>query len=198
VSDARPGQSADHFWWADDNDQVLAYWYAYQSRWLPLALFEGENAKRLAATLFEASRHWSLGLHFNKGQAGASAEAVQRGRETSMNPAVFQAAALVIIGTGGPGFAGIPGHEPKTAEGEAARAKVSAAMKVIEDATPGAGSYVNETDYFEENWQREFWGENYGQLLAIKQKYDPAGLFFCHHCVGSEGWTANGTCRIER
>ena len=198
VSDARPGQPAEHFWWAGDGDQVLTYWYAYQSRWLPLALFQGENAKRLAATLFEASRHWSLGLHFNKGQAGASAEAVQRGQETSMNPAVFQAAALVIVAADAPGLPGVSGHEPKTAEGEAARARVSAAMKVIGDATPGAGSYVNETDYFEEDWQREFWGENYSRLLAIKQKYDPAGLFFCHHCVGSESWTANGTCRIER
>ena len=197
-SDSRPGQPADHFWWSGDGDQVLTYWYAYQSRWLPLALFEGENAKSLAAILFEASRLWSLEVHFNKGQAGASPEAVQRGRETSINPAVFQAAALVIIGASAPGCPGVPGHEPKTAEGEAARARVSAAMKVIRDATPGTGSYVNETDYFEENWQREFWGENYPRLLAIKQKYDPAGLFFCHHCVGSERWSADGNCSNER
>jgi hypothetical protein len=26
---------------------------------------------------------------------------------------------------------------------------------------PGAGSYVNETDYFEENWQDAFWDANY-------------------------------------
>ncbi len=197
-SDSRPGQPADHFWWSGDSDQVLTYWHAYQSRWLPLSLFEGENAKSLAVILFEASRHWSLELHFNKGQAGASPEAVQRGRETSINPAVFQAAALVIVSASAPGLPGVPGHEPQTAKGEAARARVSAAMKVIRDATPGAGSYVNETDYFEENWQRDFWGENYPRLLAIKQKYDPAGLFFCHHCVGSERWSADGNCSNER
>ncbi len=71
-------------------------------------------------------------------------------------------------------------------------------MKIIRDATPGAGSYVNETDYFQENWQREFWDENYPRLLAIKQKYEPAGLFSCHHCVGSERWPADGNCRNER
>jgi len=49
-----------------------------------------------------------------------------------------------------------------------------------------AGSYVNETDYLEADWQRAFWGDNYARLLAFKRKYDPRGLFTCHHCVGSE------------
>ena len=53
--------------------------------------------------------------------------------------------------------------------------------------TPDAGSYVNETDYFEPDWQRSFRGENYPRLLAIKRTYDPDNLFTCHHCVGSEG-----------
>ena len=193
--DQRPGQPADVFWWAGDGEQVSTYWYAYQSRWIPLELFEGAKAKTLAALLFEASRQWSIGLHFNKGQAGASAEAVQRGRETSMNPAVYQAAALIIIAANAPGSPGVPGHELDTAKGEAARARVAAGMKVIRDATPGAGSYVNETDYFEPNWQQELWGENYQRLSQIKSKYDPEGLFFCHHCVGSERWSRDGLCR---
>jgi len=193
--DDRPGQPADRFWWTGDGDQVSSYWYAYQSRWVPLALFEDANVKRFASALFEASRHWSVGIHFNKGQAGASAEAVRRGRETSMNPAVFDAAGLIIIASSAPAFPGIPGHEPDKAQGEKARAGVAAAMKVIRDATPGAGSYVNETDYFEPDWQQEFWGENYEKLLRIKAKYDPDGLFFCHHCVGSEQWSADGMCR---
>jgi FAD/FMN-containing dehydrogenase len=194
-TDQRPDRPVDVFWWAGDSDQVSTYWYAYESRWIPLDLFEGANAKRLAAALFEASRHWSVGLHFNKGQAGAAAEAVRRGRQTSMNPAVFGAATLVIIGASGPGLPGVPGHEPDTAKGEAAKAGVAAAMKVIRDLTPGSGSYVNETDYFEPDWQRSFWGENYQRLSQIKSKYDPEGLFFCHHCVGSERWSQDGMCR---
>jgi FAD/FMN-containing dehydrogenase len=196
--DDRPGQPPDQFWWTGDGDQVSAYWYAYDSRWLPLALFEDANVKSLAATLFEASRRWSVGIHFNKGQAGASAEALRRGRATSMNPAVFDAAGLIIIAAGTPAFPGIAGHEPNKAEGERARAGVAAAMKIVRDATPRAGSYVNETDYLEPDWQREFWGENYDRLLRIKRKYDPDGLFFCHHCVGSEEWSADGMCRSAR
>jgi FAD/FMN-containing dehydrogenase len=193
--DERAESPADRFWWAGDGDQVSAYWYAYQSRWVPLDLFAGEKAKGLAAALFEASRSWSVALHFNKGQAGASAEAVERGRQTSMNPAVFRAAALIIVAAAGSGQPGVPGHEPDRAEGERARAGVSAAMKIIRDATPGAGSYVNETDWFEPDWQQSFWGENYQRLLQIKRQVDPDGLFYCHHCVGSEAWSSDGMCR---
>lgn len=42
---------------------------------------------------------------------------------------------------------------------------------------PVKGSYLNETDYFEENWQESFWGSNYKKLLAVKNTYDPDGLF---------------------
>jgi hypothetical protein len=185
VTDPRPGK-AHQFWWGGNQDEVATYWYAYQSRWLPADLFEMPAAHAFADVLFKASRHWGLEISFNKGQAGASAEALQRDKETSVNPAVYRAAALVITAATGAGYPGVKGHEPNLAEGEAQRARVSAAMKIIRDATPGAGSYVNETDYFEPNWQREFWGDNYEKLLAIKRKFDPDGMFSCHHCVGSE------------
>jgi hypothetical protein len=51
---------------------------------------------------------------------------------------------------------------------------------------------VSETDYFEQRWQRSFWGSNYPKLAAVKRKYDPGGLFFIHHGVGSEEWSADG------
>ena len=56
---------------------------------------------------------------------------------------------------------------------------------------------VWETDYFEANWQDYFWGDNYARLKRIKQKYDPDGLFFLHHGVGSEDWSADGFTRVE-
>ena len=186
------------WWWTDDAGQVSIYWYAYTSRWIPAALFADTSVKRLAAALFDASRHWTVGLHFNKAQAGASAEAVRRGRETSMNPVVFRAAALAIVASGEPRFPGLPGHEPDRATAEKASTKVHAAMQVLRDLTPDTGSYVNETDWFEPDWQQSFWGENYPKLLAIKQKYDPDGLFYCHHCVGSEAWSSDGMCRVAR
>jgi FAD/FMN-containing dehydrogenase len=183
--DQRPG-SPGLFWWEGDGGQVAAYWYSYQSRWIPQALWRPASAATLARALFEASRHWTVELHFNKGQAGAAPDAVQRDRETSMNPAVLDAAALAIVAASGHGFPGVAGHEPDAAAAQSERDHARAAMKVLADATPGAGSYVNETDYFEPDWQHAFWGMNYERLLAIKRKYDPDGFFVCHHCVGSE------------
>jgi FAD/FMN-containing dehydrogenase len=53
------------------------------------------------------------------------------------------------------------------------------------DLLPGGGGcYMNEADYGEENWQNAFFGSNYPRLLAIKQRYDPTGLFNCWKCVG--------------
>ena len=68
-----------------------------------------------------------------------------------------------------------------------------AALRAV---APGAGSYVSESDYFPRDWQRGFWGDNYGRLAAIKRKYDPDGLFFVHHGVGSEAWSADGFTRL--
>jgi len=60
-----------------------------------------------------------------------------------------------------------------------------------------AGSYVAESDYFEAEWQRSFWGPNYQRLLAIKERYDPEGLFFVHHGVGAERWSLDGFRKIS-
>jgi hypothetical protein len=60
---------------------------------------------------------------------------------------------------------------------------------VNEDGKPLSGSYWAETDYDDLDFQQSHWGESYPRLLAVKDKYDPSGLFICHHCVGSERWT---------
>jgi FAD/FMN-containing dehydrogenase len=61
---------------------------------------------------------------------------------------------------------------------------------------PDGGSYVAESSFFESDWQKSYWGPNYPRLLAVKKKYDPAGLFFVHHGVGSEEWSADGFTRV--
>lgn len=53
-------------------------------------------------------------------------------------------------------------------------------------AVPAA--YLNEADFKQPNWQRTFYGDNYADLLAIKRKYDPKGVFWGPTAVGSESW----------
>jgi hypothetical protein len=33
------------------------------------------------------------------------------------------------------------------------------------------------------NWQSNYWGEHYPQLLKIKKEVDPENFLTCHHCV---------------
>ena len=62
-------------------------------------------------------------------------------------------------------------------------------MPQLEAVTPGSGSYMNEADFNQPNWQNVFYGSNYEQLLAIKNKWDPQNLFYVLKGVGSEAWT---------
>ncbi|KAF2279265.1 FAD-binding domain-containing protein [Westerdykella ornata] len=54
--------------------------------------------------------------------------------------------------------------------------------------TPGGGSYMNEGDMQEPDWQQAFYGSNYARLKQIKRKWDRHGLFWVIGGVGSEEW----------
>jgi FAD/FMN-containing dehydrogenase len=70
-------------------------------------------------------------------------------------------------------------------------------MNELSRVVPGPASYVAESNFFETDWRQSFWGPNYPRLAAVKQKYDPTGLFFVHHGVGSDQWSADGFVRAS-
>lgn len=184
--DPRADQPAGQFWWASNQVEVSQFLNTYLSRWIPLVNFV-DTPDDLAATLFDASRITKIGLHINKGLAGVSEEVLERERNTSINPAYLDAAALVIIGSRqDAAYPGVAGLEPDLAAGRKAAGSLNQAIGIIRDATPGAGTYSNESDYFEPDWQQAFWGTNYERLLSIKRDVDPDNLFRVHHGVGSE------------
>jgi FAD/FMN-containing dehydrogenase len=196
--DPREGASAKHYWWEGDNREIGRYWHGYQSVWLPETLLARDQTSKLVDALFSATRHWRVTFHFNKGLAGAPPEEIAAARDTATNPAVLSAFTLVIIGGGGPpAYTGIPGHEPDVTEARQNAIKIGEAMTELRKIIPEPGSYLSETNYFEESWQESFWGPNYARLKCIKEKYDPGGLFFVHHGVGSEAWTPNGFTRLK-
>ena len=130
--------------------------------------------------------------------AGASKQASSLQKQTPVNPSVMSAAGLIIITSDSnsttPTLFGISNNMKKRMTNEADLTKK--AIMLFKELSPKVGTYVNETDYFEPNWQQAFWGRHYSRLLMTKNKYDPKGLFYCHHCVGSENWGQLGMKRI--
>lgn len=170
------------WWWSSNTEEVSAFLCSYQSRWLPALAPD-----KLSELFYRASRENKFHLHLNKGLLGASAEALERTRATCLNPACFEASCLVIAAANQPAaFPGIAGHEPDLAAARVAADRVSRCMELFREATPGAGTYANEADYFEKDWQQAFWGPHYARLLEVKQRYDPGKVFRVHHGVGSE------------
>jgi FAD/FMN-containing dehydrogenase len=196
--DDRPAAPAGNFFWAGDQGQVGQVLHAYKSAWLPAALLQSDQQSRLVEALFACTRHWRVSLHFNKGLAGAPPEEVAAARDTATNPVVLDAFALAIIAGGGPpAFPGVLGHEPDVTAARQRAGEIGKAMDELWRVEPNAGSYVSESDFFERSWQQSFWGSNYQRLAAVKKKYDPTGLFFVHHGVGSEEWSPDGFTKVS-
>jgi FAD/FMN-containing dehydrogenase len=110
---------------------------------------------------------------------------------------VLDAFALALIADGeGPAYPGMsrPPIDLQAAHADARAIDLAAAE--LRKVVPNAGSYVAESNYFNSSWQRAYWGDNYARLQAIKHSYDPGGLFFVHHGVGSEGWSPDGFTRM--
>ncbi|KAK1148485.1 hypothetical protein N8T08_009490 [Aspergillus melleus] len=68
----------------------------------------------------------------------------------------------------------------------------------LEAVTPGGGTYQNEANFRQPNWQETFFGDNYSPLLEVKQKYDPKNFFYVLKGVGSEAWTVAEDGRMCR
>jgi FAD/FMN-containing dehydrogenase len=190
VPDPLPGAPADYYYWAENAGEVGWFLNSFQSTWLSQQLLEPENQPALVDALVQASQLWSVQLACNKGLAGGAADAIRRTADTAMNPAVLDSFALALATSKQEQqeqsvYPGIPGHEPDLTQGRQEAKLVTAAMVPLEAFREQPASYFNETDYFQADWQTAFWGEHYARLLQVKKRYDPGGLFFVHHGVGS-------------
>ena len=59
-----------------------------------------------------------------------------------------------------------------------------------------SGSYSNEANLLEPDYQTTFFGPNYSRLSSIKAEYDPNDLFIVGAGVGSERWDSSGMCTV--
>jgi len=185
--DDRPGAPETNVFWPGDQGQAAQVLHGYESLWLPAALLRPPRRAELADAIFAATRHWTVSLHLNKGLAGAPASALAAARDTATNPAMLGAFALAILGAhGGPAYPGVPGHSPDEALARAQAAAIDRAAAALRKVAPDGGAYVSESNYFQRDWQRAFWGTNAVRLRTIKAAVDPDGLFVTHHGPADE------------
>ncbi len=198
--DPRNGVPTYHVWNRGNEGECGAYFYAYDSLWLPASLLEKSRQKQLAAAVFAASRHEMVRFHIGKGMAGALPEVLADVSQTATNPALLDAFTLAIVANGDetPAYPGFIRPPIDMAEARERAREIGIAAAELRKIAPHSGSYFNEGSFFNASWREEFWGKNYSKLRAIKRKYDPHGLFFVHHGVGSEDWSADGFTRLSQ
>lgn len=70
-------------------------------------------------------------------------------------------------------------------------------LRSLEADSRRMGSYSNGADPNEPHFQQVFWDDAYERLSQIKRDWDKNELFISRNAVGSEGWDAEGLCRVS-
>lgn len=151
------------------------------SRLLPRSVFESNQSALIDAVAnLPGGRPFSVG-----GGAVSSANASL----TSTTPAWRSCLVDMTLGiTWDPSA----DYETITAD----RATVNSQLVPLRDLTPGGGTYLNEPEINEPNWQQAYWGDaNYAKLLTIKKSIDPEDTFIVRQGVNSEAWDGEVICK---
>jgi Berberine and berberine like len=134
------------------------------------------------------------GFAFNGNVVAGGQVAANAGRGDSALHSAWRTAVVELI------FSRDWTAETSVAEQLAIRHNVSTVevgiLKALEPG-PGGGTYLNEANCDEVDFQDSFWGKNYPRLYAFKQRWDPTGLFIVRKGVGSEDWDDEGFCRLH-
>lgn len=69
-------------------------------------------------------------------------------------------------------------------------------IPILQGVSEGSGVYVNEADFQDPDWKRNYCGENYERLLEVKERYDPEHVFYALTGVGSDFWVEKEDGRL--
>ncbi|KAI0858731.1 FAD binding domain-containing protein [Xylaria cubensis] len=153
----------------------------FASRIFPRVSFE--NPTRFAATQKAIRNTVEAGYMFHGINLAPTLEvAGYPGSSSAVNPA-FRTAVMFADVFEGTNLRGLSAQGVRNAH-----AQFNVYMNQIRLATPEGGSYVNEGDVEEPDWQKAFFGSNYARLLQVKTSWDPWSLFYTPAGVGSESW----------
>lgn len=56
----------------------------------------------------------------------------------------------------------------------------------VKALSPEAGAYISEATYDNPDWKKDYFGSNYDDLLAVKNKYDPEHVLWQNTAVGND------------
>ncbi|KAL2863959.1 FAD-dependent oxidoreductase [Aspergillus lucknowensis] len=79
-----------------------------------------------------------------------------------------------------------------------AQAAVNEHQELLRAVDPEGGAYINEATFDNPAWKEDYFGENYGELLRIKKRYDPDFVLYGPSAVGSDAWTRTAEGRLCR
>ncbi|WPZ32323.1 FAD-binding oxidoreductase [Thalassobaculum sp. OXR-137] len=196
--DRASSNAGTRYFWNGDNGETNVFWAGYESAWLSQSLLDAPKSTTLADTIIDAAKLIRFALHFQKGLAGAGEDRLADARDTPVHPSVLDAFALLLVaGAEQHVFDGVEGHELDEAAMRIKSGRIKGVYDRFRAIEPETGSYSAEMNFHETDWQSAAWGDNYPRLLAIKNRYDPEGLFTGHHQVGSEYWSKDGFVRLR-
>ncbi|KAI1363390.1 hypothetical protein F5Y08DRAFT_309572 [Xylaria arbuscula] len=153
----------------------------FASRIFPRVSFE--NSARFAVTQKAIRNTVEAGYRFHGiNMAPSLAVAGYPGNSSAVNPA-FRTGVMHADVFENTNLRGLPAQGVRDAH-----TKFNVYMDQIRQATPEGGSYINECDIEEPDWQNAFFGSNYARLTEVKSSWDPWSLFYTPLGVGSEAW----------
>ncbi|KAJ5447048.1 FAD-binding type 2 [Penicillium cf. griseofulvum] len=149
------------------------------SRLLPRSVFQSDDLRTQTLTAYRDAINQGLflaGFHIS-----GTGIAVEPPTDNAVLPAWRDALSHIIVGS----------QWNATSSWDVVKSSslfVTKWMDVLREVSPGSGAYMSEADLLEPNLQEAFHGVHYPRLYALKQKYDPTGLFFALTAVGAEDW----------
>jgi len=197
VIDQDSKQSGKQFYWNGDNGETNVFWAGYESAWLSQSLLAPGKVQEFTDTIIKAANEFRFAFHFQKGLAGASEQRLAEARNTPVHPSVLDAFALLLCGSAQQNVYDQKGLELDETAMRLQGKQVGKVYEIFRVIQPDTGSYSAEMNFHDKQWKTRAWGDNYPKLLAIKNRYDPDGLFTGHHQVGSEYWGKDGFERIN-
>ena len=182
--------------WPGDQGQAGQMLHGYESLWLPAALLARTGAARWPTRCSPRPGTGASRCISTRGSPARRAEAIAAARDTATNPAVLDAFALAIIGArGGPAYPGVRGHEPDEPLARRQAAAIDRAAAALRESRPMAAPTSRRATTSSATGRARS-GARTPRGCGGQGGVDPDGLFFVHHGVGSEGWTADGFTRV--